>query len=70
MKLNIDEEKEAGAAAYNEMVKNDPRLRAELEAKDRLFRDKEEAKRKEEHEKEKNKEKTKRKMRSRSRRRF
>lgn len=66
MKINLKEDLEAGASAYDEMLKNDPRLRAELEAKDRILRDKEDAKRKEEYEKEKSKKKLKKKLRSRS----
>ena len=69
MKINLKEDLEAGAAAYDEMLKNDPLLRMELEAKDRISQDKEEAKRKEEYEKEKTKKKLKKKLRSRSRRR-
>lgn len=43
---------EAGADAFDEMLKNNPRLRLELEAKERLFQDKQDVKRKEEKAKE------------------
>lgn len=67
--INLKEEFEAGAKAYNEALAKDPRLKRELEVKDQILRDKEEAKRKEEYEKEKRKKKLKKKLRSRSRRR-
>jgi hypothetical protein len=70
MKINLKKELEGFAALYDEMLKNDPRLRAELEAKDRILRDKEDAKRKEKNEREKSKKKLKKKMRSRSRSRW
>lgn len=55
MKTTLKEELEAGATAYDEMLKNDPRLRLEIEAKERLFLDKQDAKRKEEKVKEERK---------------
>ena len=59
---------EGCAAAYDELLKNNPRLRMEVEAKERLFQEKQAAKRKEENEKAKAKKSLKRKLRSRSRR--
>lgn len=66
-RINLKEEFEAGAKAYDEALVKDPGLKRELEVKDQILRDKEEAKRKEEYEKEKSKKKLKKKMRSRPR---
>jgi len=60
--------KEEGAAAYDEMLANDPQLRMELEAKDRMFQDKQDAKRKAKNEEEEAKKRLKKKLRRRSRR--
>lgn len=68
MKINLKAELEGFAKLYDEMLENDPQLKRELEAKDRLFQDKREAKRKEEYEREVRKKKLKKKLRSRSRR--
>lgn len=68
MKINLKEELAAGASAYEEMLKKDPRLRMELEAKDRLYSGNEDRKRNEKHKKEERKKALKKKMRSRSRR--
>ena len=53
--IDLKEDFAAGAAAYDEMLKNNPQLRMEIEAENRMLRDKEDAKRKEEYEREKSK---------------
>ena len=68
MKINLKEELEGFGKLYDEMLENDPQLKRELEAKDRLFRGGQDAKRKEEYEREVRKKKLKKKLRSRSRR--
>ena len=59
MKINLKEELEAGAKAYDKLLENDWRLRLEEEAKERLFQEKQAVKRKKNAEEEAEKKKQK-----------
>jgi len=61
---------EAGAAGYDEMLKNDWRLRLEVEAKERMFQNKQAVKRQKEAKEEEKKKKLKKLLKRRARRRF
>lgn len=61
---------EAGAAAYDELLNNDWKLRMELEAKDRLYKAKDTAKKVKKAKEEEKKKKLKKLLKIRARRRF
>lgn len=65
-KIDVD----ALAAGYDEIVKNDPLLQMELEAKERMFQDKQAAKRVKKVKEEENKKKLKKSLKKKRRARF
>lgn len=63
-------DREAGAVAYDELLKNDWRLRLELDAKERMFQNKQAAKRVKKVKEEENKKKVKKALKKKRRARF